>query len=60
MALFSFCLFFTQFRSYDNTLENCLLLLLILLLLFPDIHVDISFRTEIDKQNMQTKEFFPH
>ena len=60
MALFSFCLLFTQFRSHDNTLENCLLLLLILLLLFPDIHVDISFRTEIDKQNMQTKEFFPH
>ena len=58
MALFSFCLLFTQFRSCDNTLENCLLLLL--LLLFPDIHVDISFRTEIDKQNMQTKEFFPH
>ena len=38
MALFSFFLLFTQFRSCDNTLESCLLLLL----LFPDIHVDIQ------------------
>lgn len=45
MALFSFCLLFTQFRSCDNTLESCLLLLL----LFPDIHVDIQAQLTKDK-----------